>query len=98
MDATSRTAHSTPARGDIFQYTGDGTGGGDLAFTGNAVSNNEPSIATGGGGITTLAGAGPRTMDVSNNTMRDSLTHALTVVKSRGSGPNNGTHQQQPDR
>jgi hypothetical protein len=42
----------TTASGDLFQYigdgTGDGTGGGDLDFTGNTLTNNEPSINTGG--------------------------------------------------
>jgi VCBS repeat-containing protein len=74
----------TTASGDLFQYIGDGTGGGDLDFTNNTLSNNEPSINTGGGGVALVAGAkGAATMDVLNNTMKDSLTNALTIIKSR---------------
>ena len=82
----------TTASGDLFQYIGDGTGGGDLDFTGNTLTNNEPSINTGGGGVALVAGAkGAATMDVTNNTMRDSLTNALTIIKSRDNtaGTNN---------
>jgi len=74
----------TTASGDLFQYIGDGTGGGDLDFTNNTLSNNEPSINTGGGGVALVAGAkGAATMDVLNNTLKDSLTNALTIIKSR---------------
>ena len=58
----------------------------------NAFTNNEPTINTGGGGIALVAGAkGAATMDVLNNTMRDSLTNALTIIKSRdvAAGTNN---------
>ena len=92
VDATVQNGTFNSARGDIFQYAGNGTGGGDLAFTGNTVTNTHPAIATGGGGITISgSAAGPETINVSNNTMRDALTHALTVVKSRGSGSFTGT-------
>lgn len=52
-------------------------GGADLAFTGNTVTDTHPAIATGGGGITISgSAAGPETINVSNNSMRDALTHA----------------------
>ncbi|EAP99107.1 VCBS [Janibacter sp. HTCC2649] len=71
------------ATGDLFQYIGDGTGGGNLDLTSNAFTNNEPSIATGGGGVAIVAGAkGAATLDIVSNTFRDSLTNALTVIKS----------------
>jgi hypothetical protein len=92
MNVDYRNSQITTASGDLFQYIGDGAGGGNLDFTGNALSNNEPSIATGGGGVALIAGAkGPATMDVLNNTMRDSLTNALTIIKSRDAtaGTNN---------
>ena len=103
MNVDYKNSAFTTASGDLFQYIGDGTGGGNLDLTGNAFSNNEPSIATGGGGIALVAGAnGPATIDVLNNTMRDSLTNALTVIKSRdaAAGANNlvREHQQQHDR
>jgi len=92
MNVAYQNSQVTTASGDLFQYIGDGTGGGDLDLTGNTFTNNEPSIVTGGGGIALIAGAnGPATMDVLNNTMRDSLTNALTVIKSRdvAGGTNN---------
>jgi hypothetical protein len=92
MNVDYKNSAITTASGDLFQYIGDGTGGGDLDFTGNTLSNNEPSINTGGGGVALVAGAkGAATMDVLNNTMRDSLTNALTVIKSRDNtaGTNN---------
>jgi hypothetical protein len=92
MNVTYTNSQITTATGDLFQYIGDGTGGGDLDFTNNTLSNNEPSIATGGGGVALVAGArGPATMDVLNNTMRDSKTNALTIIKSRdnAAGTNN---------
>ena len=92
MNVEFKNSAVTTASGDLFQYIGDGTGGGNLDLTGNAFTNNEPSIATGGGGIALVAGAkGAATMDVLNNTMKDSLTNALTIIKSRDNtaGTNN---------
>jgi hypothetical protein len=84
MNVDYRNSAFTTASGDLFQYIGDGSGGGDLDFTGNTLTNNEPSINTGGGGVALVAGAkGAATMDVLNNTMRDSKTNALTIIKSR---------------
>ncbi|MDT7713543.1 MAG: hypothetical protein QOG46_2373, partial [Pseudonocardiales bacterium] len=86
----------TTATGDLLQYDGDGTGGGALTLTGNTLTNNEPSIAVGGGGVAITGGAtGPATLDIQNNTLRDSLTNAITLIKSRdnsgGSGNFSGT-------
>ncbi len=83
MNVTYTNSQITDASGDLLQYIGDGTGGGDLDLTNNAFTNNEPSINTGGGGIALVAGAnGAATMDVLNNTMRDSKTNMLTIIKS----------------
>ncbi|MDP1850498.1 MAG: Ig-like domain-containing protein [Solirubrobacteraceae bacterium] len=92
MNVDYRNSQITTASGDLFQYIGDGTGGGDLDFTSNTLTNNEPSINTGGGGVALVAGAkGAATMDVLDNTMRDSLTNALTIIKSAdaAAGTNN---------
>ncbi|WP_322938358.1 beta strand repeat-containing protein [Nocardioides bizhenqiangii] len=92
MDVEYKNSQITDASGDLFQYIGDGTGGGDLDLTGNAFTNNEPTINTGGGGIALVAGAkGAATMDVLSNTMRDSKTNMLTIIKSRddAAGTNN---------
>jgi len=92
MNVDYKNSAITTATGDLLQYIGDGTGGGNLDFTGNTLSNNEPSIATGGGGVALIAAAkGAATMDVLNNTMSDSKTNALTIIKSRDNtaGTNN---------
>jgi hypothetical protein len=92
MNVDYKNSAITTASGDLFQYIGDGTGGGNLDLTGNAFSNNEPSVATGGGGVALVAGAkGAATMDVLNNTFRDAKTNALTIIKSRDNlaGTNN---------
>ncbi|KAA1426185.1 Ig-like domain-containing protein [Nocardioides antri] len=92
MNVVYQNSQVTTATGDLFQYIGDGTGGGDLDLVSNAFTNNEPSIATGGGGLAIVAGAkGPATLDILNNTMRDSLTNMLTIIKSRdvAAGTNN---------
>jgi len=92
MNVVYTNSQITTASGDLFQYIGDGSGGGNLDLTGNTLTNNEPSINTGGGGVALVAGAkGAATMDVLNNTMRDSLTNALTIIKSAdvAAGTNN---------
>ncbi|HEX8648391.1 MAG TPA: tandem-95 repeat protein [Thermoleophilaceae bacterium] len=83
----------TSARGDVFQMISEGSGGGDLDYSGNAVSNNHPAIATGGGGVTLSGGDDTgSTFDfdiddsVGNNTFRDAKASAITVVKSDGGG------------
>jgi len=83
MNVVYQNSQVTTASGDLFQYIGDGTGGGDLDLLNNTFTNNEPSIVTGGGGLAVVGGAkGPVTLAINNNTMRDSLTNALTVIKS----------------
>ena len=103
MDVVVNGSTFTSAVGDIFQWVADGTGGGDLVFTGNTVSNNHPAIANGGGGVTLTAGArAAATLNVDNNTFRDSHTAALTINKSRdntaGAGSLTGTVNNNDDR
>lgn len=77
----------TSAAGDLFQMDHNGSGVGDLVFTGNTLSNNHAAIATGGGGVTLGSGStSSMTMNVSNNTMRDAKGHAVLVVKDVGTG------------
>lgn len=94
MNVTYKNSALTDASGDLFQYIADGTGGGALGLTNNAFSNNEPSIVTGGGGLAVIGGAkGAVTLNIAGNSMRDSKTNALTVIKSRdpAAGTNNLT-------
>jgi hypothetical protein len=82
------------ANGDMFQYIGDGTGGGDLDLVNNSFVNNDTSQVTGGGGLAIIGGAkGPVTLDINDNTLRNAKTNALTVIKSRDvlAGTNNLT-------
>ena len=87
VNVTVQSSTFTSAAGDLFQYIGQGSGGGNLVFTGNTLSNNHPLIATGGGGVTVSGGgAGAVTMNISNNTSRDSHTAAFTIVKGTRDG------------
>ena len=84
----------TSARGDLFQMIGDGSGGSDLEFTSNTLSNNHPGIATGGGGVSIFGGGGNALFDADitgANTFRDAVGHALLLVKSAGAGDMNAT-------
>jgi hypothetical protein len=86
-NVTVNTSTFTTATGDLLQYIGNGDGGGSLGISGSSFSNNEPTIANGGGGVT-LSGGGRNstTLNVQNSTFRDSQTAAITVVKSRDVG------------
>jgi hypothetical protein len=87
VKATVQNTKFTSARGDLFQYIGNGSGGGDLQFLGNTLTNNHPAIATGGGGVTISGGAaGTVAVTATNNTMQGADGQALFVRKSRGSG------------
>jgi VCBS repeat-containing protein len=92
MDVNFTNNTATNAVGDIFQWVADGTGGGDLTFTGNNISNNNAAIANGGGGVTLTAGAtAATTLNVDNNDFKDSHTAALTINKSRDNAAGAGS-------
>ena len=87
VNVTVQNSFFTSSRGDLFQMNHIGTGTGDLIFTGNTLTNNHPGIGTGGGGVTLGSGSTSTvTMNVSNNTMRDAVGHAVLVVKDVGTG------------
>ncbi|WP_170234267.1 beta strand repeat-containing protein, partial [Segetibacter aerophilus] len=87
VNVTIQNCTFTSAPGDLFQIIADGTGGGDLSITGSNFSNNFPAIATGGGGLSIFGGAsGTFTVNMSANTFRDAVGHALLFVKSVGTG------------
>jgi hypothetical protein len=98
MNLTYQNGSVTSARGQMFHYIGDGTGGGTLTLANNNLLNGNPlsNQSTGGGGISAVAGAkGPATLNITNNNITGSKTNALTVMKSRdisgGSGSVTGT-------
>ena len=87
VNVTVQNSTFTSARGDLFQMNHIGTGTADLIFTGNTLSNNHPGIATGGGGVTLGNGSTSTfTMNLSTNTFRDAVGHAVLIVKDVGTG------------
>jgi len=69
-----------------------GSGGGDLVFNANTLSNAHPGIATGGGGVTLHGGtAGTTSMALSNNSFRDAHGNAVLIVKDPGTGSISGS-------
>jgi hypothetical protein len=97
LNATIQNSFFTSARGDLFQLNLRGSSKSDLVFTGNALSNNHPAIASGGGGVTisggdnTTATGVTLTYDISNNTFRDASGHGVLIVKATDPGSFSGT-------
>ncbi|HVI19467.1 MAG TPA: hypothetical protein VM712_13900, partial [Gaiellales bacterium] len=85
LNATVNRTTFTNAPGDLFQASIDGSGGGDVVFTNNTLSNASTTIAPGVGGVT-LEGArgGTTTFTVANNTLRDARGMGLLVVHGQG--------------
>jgi hypothetical protein len=87
VKVTVQNSTFTSARGDLFQMNHIGTGTADLIFSGNALSNNHPAIATGGGGVTLGNGSSSTfSMSLTSNTFRDAVGHAILIVKDIGTG------------
>lgn len=92
VNVTVQDSTFTAARGDLFQMSVPGSGGGDLVFTGNTLSNTHPGIATGGGGVTLGSGSTSIfTLNIDNNTFRDAVGHAVLIVKDVGPGSLTGS-------
>ena len=92
LNATVSNSDFTAARGDLFQFANNGTAANDLVFTGNALSNSYPRIATGGGGVSIFSnGTGNLSLTLTDNTFRDAVGTALLLVKSTGTASFTGT-------
>ncbi len=93
MKATIQDSELTGARGDLVDYSHNGTGSGDLVISGSTFRNNHPGIVTGGGGLTLSSSgtSGNTTMDITNNTFRDAIGAGVLVVKTAGSSVQTGT-------
>jgi hypothetical protein len=93
INATVQNSFITSAAGDQFNFIVNGTATDDLVFTGNTLTNNNPLIATGGGGVTISGGdnGGSLTYNIDNNTFRDAVGIAVLIVKSTGAGTYSGT-------
>ena len=91
MNVTVQNTTFTSARGDIFQYSGDGS---EVAPSSSPATRSptttRPSPPAAEASRSRAARRAPPTMNFANNTMRDSKTNALTVIKSRDSGGASG--------
>jgi hypothetical protein len=92
LKATIQNSAFTGARGDLVDYSHNGSGSGDLVISNSTFQNSNPGIVTGGGGLTLSSGAGGNTtMDINNNTFRDAVGIGVLVVKTAGSSTQTGT-------
>ncbi len=86
LKATIQDSTFTGARGDLVDYSHNGSGEGDLVIDNSDFENNHLGIATGGGGLTlSRGGTGATTsMAIRNSTFRDALGTAVLVYKAAG--------------
>ncbi|GMA15240.1 hypothetical protein E5F05_01265 (plasmid) [Deinococcus metallilatus] len=96
MKVTVQNSRLTAARDQLFMLNLTGSPTADLVFSNNTLSNNHPSIVSGGGGMTLTSGGAvgysPRlTYSITNNTFRDALGTALLVSKLIDAGTFSGT-------
>jgi hypothetical protein len=81
INVTVQNSFFTGSRGDHFQMslTTGCSCSGDLIFSGNTVSNNNPGILPGGGTFVIGGVGGAFTYNVNNNTFRDATGTAVQV-------------------
>jgi hypothetical protein len=95
MKLTVTGSTFTTARGDIVNPIATGSSTMDFVFRGNSVSNNHPSVVSGGGDTTVASSTSATfTYDISCNKFVNGTgkTHALLVFKATGStGSMSGT-------
>jgi hypothetical protein len=93
LKATIQNSTFTSARGDLVDYSHNGSGLGDLVISGSSFSNNHPGIATGGGGLTLSNNgtSGNTTMSITGNTFRDAVGPGVLIVKTTGTSTQTGT-------
>lgn len=86
LKATIQDSKFTGARGDLVDYSHNGSGEGDLVIDNSDFENNHSGIATGGGGLTlSRGGTGATTsMAIRNSTFRDAVGTAVLVYKAAG--------------
>ena len=92
--ATVQNCTFTASRGDLFQFNSNASSGAtdDLIFNNNALSNNHPSIATGGGGTSIFSnGTKNFAFHIEGNSFRDALGHNVLLAKVGGTGIYSGT-------
>jgi hypothetical protein len=86
LRATVTGSTFTGTRGDLFQYKHVGSGVGDLVLVGNHFSDTGVTAVAGGGGVTLGIGgsAGPTTMTVTGNDLKDADGAAVLITKDLG--------------
>lgn len=91
--ATIHDSTFAGARGDLVDYSHNGSGAGDLVITDSDFANNHPEIVTGGGGLTLSSSgtSGGASMDIRNNSFRDAVGTAVLVIKTIGPANQTGT-------
>jgi len=90
--ATIQNSTFTGSRGDLVDYSHNGSGLGDLVISGSSFSNNHPGIGTGGGLTLSNNGtSGNTTMSITNNTFRDAVGPGVLIVKTTGPSTQTGT-------
>ena len=93
LKATIQDTTFTGARGDLVDYSHNGTGSGDLVISNSSLVNNHPGIVTGGGGLSLSSSGtgGNTTFDITSNTFRDAVGTGVLIVKTAGSSTQTGT-------
>ena len=93
LKATIQDTTFTGARGDLVDYSHNGTGSGDLVISNSSFSNNHPGIVTGGVGLSLSSSGtgGNTTFDITSNTFRDAVGTGVLIVKTAGSSTQTGT-------
>jgi VCBS repeat-containing protein len=93
LKVTIQNSAFTGARGDLIDYSHNGTAAGDLVISNNSFENTHSGIVTGGGGLTlsSSGSSGNTTMNITNNTFRDAVGHGVLVVKTAGPSAQAGT-------
>jgi hypothetical protein len=87
----------TASRSTTMDFIGGGTGGGDVVYQSNHLSNSRPltppnGIATAAVGLRVVSvGSGTTTANVESNDVKDSLGHAILLADDTGGGNLTGT-------
>jgi hypothetical protein len=81
MNATVQNTAMTSSRSSHFQFKADGTGGGDLDYLDNSVSNNHPAVGTGGGAVLFQGGAQGGTVDINVNSDADGIGDGINSFR-----------------
>jgi hypothetical protein len=93
VNVTVQNSTFAGARADLFQMTLANDAASDLVFSGNSLSNGQPSPLSGGGGVllSSTSGSPALTYSVTGNTVRGTTGAALSIIKGVGTGTFTGS-------